>query len=660
MNQCPSCASFNEAHAAFCNQCGRRLLQARKKKKPSGMGKRMVMFSLAILLLAGVAVLIVSALREFPEKNPKGPISILPIREPGRPVRPRKKVQSGKESEPEPLTAEALRRLAGPAIVLLELFDEGGERLREIRGVLIEPAGTVLCRFHPLLGAYDARCLVGRGSQPIREIQGLVAYDPYGNLALLEISPEADLEDLPSLPVASTILLEPGMDVVVLSLGRVVTTQIADYPFFTPDGVSHGRLDDDPQLPQDAVVVMDVYGSVIGLCTGDPARSKSLPVGLPDSELVGVDPPPRILVDPLTSVSNLRGRPAILSLSEATRRFYEGTFAFFLERAGKALEAKKFFSAIDLLGRALDQAEQEGIEEKDIEEARRLLRRSIDGELSRLRRDKDSSGMVSILEIGVEHFPHERKYWIELGTLRLNLEEYREAIGAFLEARQLKPDSDADALLQEAYLNGSAREIDLGRLQVAAEWLEKGIQVLPDSARLHLELAKLYQRWGFYDDAVRVFQMARARDPGLAVEIDAALEEIDAILRNRDVLVLKLPEGSSTIRTDVMLNGHAAYPFVIDTGATFTSISQEMAEALGYQISPAMERVVIGTANGIISAPMVVLDSLDLHGYTVRNLKAIVLPRKAQSMVGLLGLNFLDHFRYSVDAGRKEFRLERR
>jgi clan AA aspartic protease (TIGR02281 family) len=85
-----------------------------------------------------------------------------------------------------------------------------------------------------------------------------------------------------------------------------------------------------------------------------------------------------------------------------------------------------------------------------------------------------------------------------------------------------------------------------------------------------------------------------------------------------------------------------------------------MALEMGYALSPDLEHVTIGTANGTILAPVVLLESVNLHGYAVRNIKAIVLPAKSSARIGLLGLNFLDHFRYSVDAGRREFRLERR
>lgn len=57
-----------------------------------------------------------------------------------------------------------------------------------------------------------------------------------------------------------------------------------------------------------------------------------------------------------------------------------------------------------------------------------------------------------------------------------------------------------------------------------------------------------------------------------------------------------------------------------------------------------------------MQAPLVRIASLDVHGYVVRNLQVLVLPNGTPP---LLGLNFLKYFRYTVDATRREFRLER-
>ena len=107
-----------------------------------------------------------------------------------------------------------------------------------------------------------------------------------------------------------------------------------------------------------------------------------------------------------------------------------------------------------------------------------------------------------------------------------------------------------------------------------------------------------------------------------------------------------------------MVDGSRTYPFIIDTGATYTSIPWDLALALGYDLASA-RKIDVGTAAGPIAAPLILVQSLNVGGYSVRNLEVLVLPSGAGTGAGLLGLNFLKHFRYGVDSRRSEFRLER-
>ena len=645
MIQCPACSSFNDPGAAFCNQCGRPFLRSRNVRRRRVSKRAFEGLALAALVaaLGFLAYRAVVGGKAPDRRRPQAARAVTPegaARVPGRAI------EETPAGEAEPLSAEALRKLADPAIVLVNLLDERGGRFREIRGVLLEPGGTVLCRFRPLLGAHAGTCKASRG-EPDREVGGLIAYDPGGrDLALLEVRGENGPALLPTLSKEALKQMGPGMPVAVATAGKVVLSQIVDTNHTAADGLPHILLADDPPLPTGSLLAIDpLSGALIGLCA---------PEAVPEGET------PRVVVDSLIELAGLAGRPATLSLSEVSRRFYEGTFADFLDRGRRAAEVPDLAAALDLLQKALDQVEREQVPEDEFRSAQDLLRRVIELDLDQRRREKDARGAAATLSVAAARFPQDRAYWLELGAARLDLEDLAGAIEALGEARRLQPGADAEALLQRAYLAGSAREVSLGRLQVAADWLEKGIQALPGSAKLHLELARLYQRWGFFDDASRVYLMARAMDPGLAPEVDAALLEIEDAIKRREALVIKIPDGSTTIQTDALVNERASYRFIIDTGATFTSISREMALGLGYQLGPGVEQVWIGTANGVVAAPIIILDSVNLQGYAVRNLKAVVLPQKSQSTIGLLGLNFLDHFRYSVDPGRREFRLEKR
>ena len=97
------------------------------------------------------------------------------------------------------------------------------------------------------------------------------------------------------------------------------------------------------------------------------------------------------------------------------------------------------------------------------------------------------------------------------------------------------------------------------------------------------------------------------------------------------------------------VNGQPVGYFILDTGATFTSLSGLVANRLG--ISTSGSSVRLATASGVIQAPLAVLDELDIGGAVARHVPAVIhdLPNMPPSVAGLLGLSFLERFRVNLD-----------
>ncbi len=94
---------------------------------------------------------------------------------------------------------------------------------------------------------------------------------------------------------------------------------------------------------------------------------------------------------------------------------------------------------------------------------------------------------------------------------------------------------------------------------------------------------------------------------------------------------------------------HSSGAFIIDTGATYTSISQQMAEQLGLDLEDC-EKVLITTANGRIEVPKITIERLQVNGLEARNVEATVIPvRAGSSFSGLLGLSFMRQFVVTID-----------
>lgn len=93
--------------------------------------------------------------------------------------------------------------------------------------------------------------------------------------------------------------------------------------------------------------------------------------------------------------------------------------------------------------------------------------------------------------------------------------------------------------------------------------------------------------------------------------------------------------------TEASVNGRPVR-FVVDTGATLTTLSRVEAKRLGLDYRSGTPQQIM-TANGIASGWRVALESVTLGGATARNVDAIVLDSDALP-IGLLGMSFLGRF----------------
>jgi aspartyl protease family protein len=108
---------------------------------------------------------------------------------------------------------------------------------------------------------------------------------------------------------------------------------------------------------------------------------------------------------------------------------------------------------------------------------------------------------------------------------------------------------------------------------------------------------------------------------------------------------LKPTRGDNFI-VQVRLNDKLTVPFMLDTGASTVTITQEIADQLGIVTGPNTKYARFNTANGVIKAPIITLDSVEVGGAEVNNVRASIPPNLH---IGLLGTSFLNNFQYSID-----------
>ena len=120
--------------------------------------------------------------------------------------------------------------------------------------------------------------------------------------------------------------------------------------------------------------------------------------------------------------------------------------------------------------------------------------------------------------------------------------------------------------------------------------------------------------------------------------------------------------NDAALLVDVHLDDQGPFPFVLDTGATFTCVDEPLARRLELADAPAIVAGV--TVGGAGRMRMVQIDSLRVGQTTAHELIGCALDLGGLREIpgveaeGLLGLNFLKEFRVTLDFEREVLRLE--
>jgi predicted aspartyl protease len=130
---------------------------------------------------------------------------------------------------------------------------------------------------------------------------------------------------------------------------------------------------------------------------------------------------------------------------------------------------------------------------------------------------------------------------------------------------------------------------------------------------------------------------------------------MDAVSRQLPGVSMSVPftfEQGSIVVDAGLVAGDRSLPvrLVLDTGASFTTISPEAAKKLGIAPGPRSPQLHVQTAGGEATYPLVVLSELTLGEARVGPLVAAVCaPCAVGDKAGLLGLNFTSHFQMVID-----------
>ena len=118
---------------------------------------------------------------------------------------------------------------------------------------------------------------------------------------------------------------------------------------------------------------------------------------------------------------------------------------------------------------------------------------------------------------------------------------------------------------------------------------------------------------------------------------------------------MKLIRRHETLLTEVVLNRQVKELFIVDTGASFTLISRQMAKELGIKTDETTPFIRSAGVSEVISTPLVTLNSVRVGKAEVENVETVIYNMPSEG--GLLGNSFLNKFRVMIDAVQEKLVL---
>jgi aspartyl protease family protein len=188
-----------------------------------------------------------------------------------------------------------------------------------------------------------------------------------------------------------------------------------------------------------------------------------------------------------------------------------------------------------------------------------------------------------------------------------------------------------------------------GNLDLAVEDLQKAMTLYPAAIDIPQNLASVYEKQGKFCDAIVPLEEVAFRYDGHAFATGVrsrvtALEQKGVCTAGRGGRVtIRALAGSRMFRAKVRLLDKENARFVVDTGATYVTLTRRLADRLHLDLDRAPTRD-LQTANGKREGTFVILPSVAIEGLSAERVPGVVVDDLGPDVDGLLGQSFLSRF----------------
>jgi clan AA aspartic protease (TIGR02281 family) len=114
---------------------------------------------------------------------------------------------------------------------------------------------------------------------------------------------------------------------------------------------------------------------------------------------------------------------------------------------------------------------------------------------------------------------------------------------------------------------------------------------------------------------------------------------------------ISLRSEGGTMFASVVIDGQHTHEMVVDSGASLISLPAQLAAQCGIQASASDPTIILGLADGSrIPGKLVTIQSVRVGRFTVENVECAILGPQAVNAEPLLGMSFLENFKFEIDA----------
>lgn len=345
------------------------------------------------------------------------------------------------------------------------------------------------------------------------------------------------------------------------------------------------------------------------------------------------------LPEPIAEESQTPNKTFSLQAEPQSHLSWEGIFS-----DPKILNNDQLGSVIELLKTEMDVDEQNSINLKLTSYARQLLESNhnfheIEKKLIALLGNSETK------EVVLDY----------LARLYEKNERYVEAINTLHDLREMTHYTDDLVELNNriAFLVNS----NIARLEESFSWDRLDafygliIHKEPDNFDYQMRYAEFSYNNKNYDQATAMLEVLVYHQDYMdqAQKLIGKIKHQKHIIESGEFPVPVTKTGDHYIVTAI-INDQEPVKLIIDTGASLTVLSPEIMRGLNIEEKDVLQYMNFSTANGVVSAPVILVDKIKVQNYIVSNVKVGILPSFSRSNVdGLLGMNFLNQFAFFID-----------